>query len=206
MTEFMFRSDSYLKSLDATVTEVTPEGGIGLGRSVAIGRDAERGVLFMASTQEHRPGSVQSGLAGAMPEPDGSTRPGARSSRCASHADRVDRMVLPAIDGSVCARCKPAAGLWRWRLQRRVDAPPGAASAAAEGRIDRSARAGCRSGGSRGLRLAGQRLGGSPRRKSAGRHWSARPAHPRGVVPGRLKSLRPRSWSRSRRWSWRSGS
>jgi misacylated tRNA(Ala) deacylase len=34
MTEFVFRSDSYLKSLDAVVTDVTPEGGIGLDRTI----------------------------------------------------------------------------------------------------------------------------------------------------------------------------
>lgn len=34
MTEFIFRDDSYLKSLDATVTEVTPEGGIVLDRTI----------------------------------------------------------------------------------------------------------------------------------------------------------------------------
>jgi misacylated tRNA(Ala) deacylase len=34
MTEFVFRSDSYLKSLDATVTEVTPDGGIVLDRTI----------------------------------------------------------------------------------------------------------------------------------------------------------------------------
>ncbi len=34
MTEFVFRSDSYLKSLDASVTEVTPEGGIVLDRTI----------------------------------------------------------------------------------------------------------------------------------------------------------------------------
>jgi misacylated tRNA(Ala) deacylase len=34
MTEFLFRDDSYLKSLDATVTEVTPEGGIVLDRTI----------------------------------------------------------------------------------------------------------------------------------------------------------------------------
>lgn len=34
MTEFVFRTDSYLKSLDAMVTEVTPEGGIGLDRTI----------------------------------------------------------------------------------------------------------------------------------------------------------------------------
>jgi misacylated tRNA(Ala) deacylase len=34
MTEFLFREDSYLKSIDATVTEVTPEGGIVLDRTI----------------------------------------------------------------------------------------------------------------------------------------------------------------------------
>ncbi len=34
MTEFAFRTDSYLKSLDATVTEITPEGGIVLDRTI----------------------------------------------------------------------------------------------------------------------------------------------------------------------------
>jgi len=34
MTEFLFRDDSYLQSLDATVTEVTPEGGIVLDRTI----------------------------------------------------------------------------------------------------------------------------------------------------------------------------
>ena len=34
MTEFVFRTDSYLKSLDATVTEVTPEGGIVVDRTI----------------------------------------------------------------------------------------------------------------------------------------------------------------------------
>jgi misacylated tRNA(Ala) deacylase len=34
MTEFVFRSDSYLKSLRATVTEVTPDGGIVLDRTI----------------------------------------------------------------------------------------------------------------------------------------------------------------------------
>src|SRR3569833_493447 len=34
MTEFVFRSDSYLKTLDATVTEFTPDGGIVLDRTI----------------------------------------------------------------------------------------------------------------------------------------------------------------------------
>lgn len=34
MTEFVFRSDSYLKTLNAVVTEVTPEGGIVLDRTI----------------------------------------------------------------------------------------------------------------------------------------------------------------------------
>lgn len=34
MTEFVFRDDSYLRSLQATVTEVTPEGGIVLDRTI----------------------------------------------------------------------------------------------------------------------------------------------------------------------------
>ena len=34
MTEFVFRADSYLKSLDAVVTEVTPEGGIVVDRTI----------------------------------------------------------------------------------------------------------------------------------------------------------------------------
>ena len=34
MTEFLFRDDSYLKSLDATVTEITPDGGIVLDRTI----------------------------------------------------------------------------------------------------------------------------------------------------------------------------
>jgi misacylated tRNA(Ala) deacylase len=34
MTEFVFRTDSYLKSLDATVTGITPEGGIVLDRTI----------------------------------------------------------------------------------------------------------------------------------------------------------------------------
>ncbi|MEO8757316.1 MAG: alanyl-tRNA editing protein [Devosia sp.] len=34
MTEFIFRQDSYLKSLDAIVTEVTPDGGIVLDRTI----------------------------------------------------------------------------------------------------------------------------------------------------------------------------
>lgn len=34
MTEFVFRSDSYLKTLDATVTDVTPAGGIMLDRTI----------------------------------------------------------------------------------------------------------------------------------------------------------------------------
>ncbi len=34
MTEFVFRADSYLKTLGAIVTEVTPEGGIGLDRTI----------------------------------------------------------------------------------------------------------------------------------------------------------------------------
>ena len=34
MTEFVFRSDSYLKLLEATVTEVLPGGGIVLDRTI----------------------------------------------------------------------------------------------------------------------------------------------------------------------------
>ena len=34
MTEYVFRSQSYLKSLNATVTEITPEGGIALDRTI----------------------------------------------------------------------------------------------------------------------------------------------------------------------------
>jgi misacylated tRNA(Ala) deacylase len=34
MTEFLFRSDSYLRAVEATVTAVTPEGGIVLDRTI----------------------------------------------------------------------------------------------------------------------------------------------------------------------------
>lgn len=34
MTEFVFRSDSYLRTLDATVSEVAPDGGIVLDRTI----------------------------------------------------------------------------------------------------------------------------------------------------------------------------
>ena len=34
MTEYVFRSQSYLKSLDATVTEIAPDGGIMLDRTI----------------------------------------------------------------------------------------------------------------------------------------------------------------------------
>jgi len=34
MTDFVFRTDSYLRTLDARVTEVTPEGGIVLDRTI----------------------------------------------------------------------------------------------------------------------------------------------------------------------------
>jgi misacylated tRNA(Ala) deacylase len=34
MTEFVFRADSYLKTLDAEVTEIAPEGGIVLDRTI----------------------------------------------------------------------------------------------------------------------------------------------------------------------------
>ncbi len=34
MTEFLFRDDSYLRQIDAEVTEVTPEGGIVLDRTI----------------------------------------------------------------------------------------------------------------------------------------------------------------------------
>ena len=34
MNEFVFRSQSYLKTLEATVTEVAPEGGISLDRTI----------------------------------------------------------------------------------------------------------------------------------------------------------------------------
>ena len=34
MTEFVFRADSYLKRLDAEVTEVAPEGGIVVDRTI----------------------------------------------------------------------------------------------------------------------------------------------------------------------------
>ena len=34
MTEFVFRSQSYLRTLPATVTEVTADGGIGLDRTI----------------------------------------------------------------------------------------------------------------------------------------------------------------------------
>ncbi len=34
MNDFVFRSDSYLRTLDATVTEVTPDGGVVLDRTI----------------------------------------------------------------------------------------------------------------------------------------------------------------------------
>ncbi|HEX4298219.1 MAG TPA: alanine--tRNA ligase-related protein, partial [Devosia sp.] len=34
MTDFVFRTDSYLRTLDATIAEITPEGGIGLDRTI----------------------------------------------------------------------------------------------------------------------------------------------------------------------------
>jgi misacylated tRNA(Ala) deacylase len=34
MTEFVFRTDSYLRSLDARVTDITPEGGVVLDRTI----------------------------------------------------------------------------------------------------------------------------------------------------------------------------
>ncbi|HTJ56008.1 MAG TPA: alanyl-tRNA editing protein [Devosiaceae bacterium] len=50
MTEFVFRSDSYLQTLDAAVTEITPEGGIGLDRTIFYatsgGQPGDSGVLI----------------------------------------------------------------------------------------------------------------------------------------------------------------
>lgn len=49
MTEFIFREDSYLRTLDATVTELTPEGGIVLDRTIFYaasgGQPSDTGVL-----------------------------------------------------------------------------------------------------------------------------------------------------------------
>lgn len=51
-TEFVFRDDSYLKSLDAVVTEVTPEGGIVLDRTIFYaasgGQPGDTGTLTTA--------------------------------------------------------------------------------------------------------------------------------------------------------------
>ena len=51
MTEFVYRDDSYLKTLPATVTEITPEGGVILLSPGAPSFDqfrdyAERGRAF----------------------------------------------------------------------------------------------------------------------------------------------------------------
>lgn len=49
MTEFVFRSDSYLKTLEAEVVEVTPEGGVVLDRTIFYatsgGQPGDRGML-----------------------------------------------------------------------------------------------------------------------------------------------------------------
>ena len=53
MTEFVFRDDSYLRSLDATVTEVTLEGGIVLDRTIFYaasgGQPGDTGTLGRAT-------------------------------------------------------------------------------------------------------------------------------------------------------------
>jgi misacylated tRNA(Ala) deacylase len=55
MTEFVFRDDSYLRSLEAVVTEVTPEGGIVLDRTIFYaasgGQPGDAGMLSRGSDQ-----------------------------------------------------------------------------------------------------------------------------------------------------------
>src|SRR6185437_15206939 len=52
MTEFVFRAQSYLKTLDALVTEVTPDGGIVLDRTIFYansgGQPGDSGALTAA--------------------------------------------------------------------------------------------------------------------------------------------------------------
>jgi misacylated tRNA(Ala) deacylase len=52
MTEFVFRADSYLRSIAARVTEITPDGGVILDRTIFYansgGQPGDRGTLSLA--------------------------------------------------------------------------------------------------------------------------------------------------------------
>ena len=89
MTEFVFRSDSYLTSLDATVTAVTPAGGILLDRTI----------LYAAS-------GGQPGDTGRLTASDGRIVPIVNVVHPEGDKTRIehvpaDRMSLPAVGDRV---------------------------------------------------------------------------------------------------------
>jgi misacylated tRNA(Ala) deacylase len=102
-TDFLFRSDAYLKSSPAMVTDVTAEGGIVLDRTV-----------FYANS------GGQPGDTGVLTRPDGHGQPVAIATTLHPEGDKTRILHVPAPDQPPLAAGEPVIASLDWERRYRL--------------------------------------------------------------------------------------